>query len=255
MTTRRVNILGVGVSATNLTMAVAEIVQQPSGGRPLLVSTCTAHTLVECRRDASLRRKLNQMDLATPDGMPLVWLARSAGYAEVSRVYGPDLMLAVCQAGLAQGFRHLFYGGAPGVPERLAAQLKGRFPGLVVAGAISPPYHLLSPREDNEMLARINVLAPDIVWVGLGTPKQDHWVADHRDLIRTRALIGVGAAFDFHSGRVRQAPRWIQRSGFEWAFRLAQEPRRLWRRYVIDNALFLAHVALQRTGLRKYPID
>ena len=181
--------------------------------------------------------------------MPLVWLCRAAGYRYVTRVYGPDLMLALCKAGCASGLRHYFYGGAEGVPESLAQSLTRQFPDLQITGTFSPPYRPLSPQEDSAIIDRINQTLPDIVWVGLGTPKQDFWVADHRGKVNAAALIAVGAAFDFHSGRVKQAPLWIQRSGLEWLFRLIQEPRRLWKRYLVDNLIFLTHVALQRSKL------
>jgi N-acetylglucosaminyldiphosphoundecaprenol N-acetyl-beta-D-mannosaminyltransferase len=218
------------------------------------VSTCNVHTVMQCRRTPALRRRVNSAGLVTPDGMPLVWLLRSTG-RPVSRVYGPDLMLALCRAGLESGLRHYFYGGAPGVPERLADRLQRRFPSLQVAGTISPPFRELTPEEDETYVRQVNQARPDIVWVGLGTPKQDYWVADHVGRLNATALIAVGAAFDFHSGRLRQAPRWIQHSGAEWLYRLVQEPRRLWRRYLIDNALFAVHLALQRSGLRTYPLD
>ncbi|MFN0074633.1 MAG: WecB/TagA/CpsF family glycosyltransferase [Chloroflexota bacterium] len=255
MTAARFNVIGVGVSLTNLSEAVATILTWRVEGARESISTCTAYTLVECRRNPALRSRINSAGLATPDGMPLVWLGRQQGHHKVSRVYGPDLMLAVCKAGLSVGLRHFFYGGAPGVPERLAARLQTRFPTLQIAGTLSPLFHALSNAEDAAMVERINATQPDVVWVGLGTPKQDFWVADHRGRVHATALIAVGAAFDFLSGRVQQAPPWIQRCGFEWLFRLVQEPRRLWRRYLVDNAIFLFHVGLQRAGIREYPIE
>ena len=251
----RFNVIGVAISATNLPEAVQTILSWKQTGERHSVSTCTAHTLVECRRDAGLRHRINRAGLATPDGMPLVWLAHRRGLHDVSRVYGPDLLLAVCEVGLESRLRHFFYGGAPGVPERLVARLRSRFPELQVVGTFSPPYRDLTAEEDAAMVEQINAAAPDIVWVGLGTPKQDLWTADHRAKLNASALIGVGAAFDFYSGRVRQAPRWLQRSGLEWLFRLSQEPRRLWRRYLLDNLVFIYHVGLQSLGVHSYPIE
>lgn len=254
MSVSRANVLGVGISELTLEGAVRTILEWRARGERHHVSTCNVHTIMECQRSTALRRRVNAAGLATPDGMPLVWLLRSCR-RDVSRVYGPDLMLALCQAGLAHGLRHCFYGGAPGVPERLAERLRGQFENLQVVSAISPPFRNLTPEEDEACVRQINAARPDIVWVGLGTPKQDYWVADHVGRVEATALIAVGAAFDFHSGRMRQAPRWVQRSGTEWAYRLIQEPRRLWRRYLIDNALFLGHLALQLSGLRAYPFD
>jgi N-acetylglucosaminyldiphosphoundecaprenol N-acetyl-beta-D-mannosaminyltransferase len=249
------NVIGVAISATDLREATQTILSWKRRGERHNVSTCTAHTLVECQRSSDLRGRINRAGLATPDGMPLVWLAHRRGLHHVSRVYGPDLLLSVCEAGLSLGLRHLFYGGAPGVPERLAARLQERFPDLLVVDSISPPFGELTPAEDAELTNRINAAAPDIVWVGLGTPKQDLWTADHLGRLNATALIGVGAAFDFHSGRIRQAPGWVQRSGLEWLFRLIQEPRRLWRRYLVDNLIFVYHVTLQALRLRSYPIE
>jgi N-acetylglucosaminyldiphosphoundecaprenol N-acetyl-beta-D-mannosaminyltransferase len=255
MSDARFNVIGVEISAIDLKEAVQTILSWKERGERHSVSTCTAHTLVECQRDPRLRRKVNSASLVTPDGMPLVWIAHRRGLRHVSRVYGPDLMLAVCEEGLPLGARHYFYGGAPDVPERLAASLRTRLPDLVVAGTMSPPYRELTADEDAAVVDQINAAKPDIVWVGLGTPKQDFWTADHLGKLNASALIGVGAAFDFHSGRVRQAPLWVQRSGFEWLFRLVQEPRRLWRRYLVDNAIFVYHVARQSLGLASYPIE
>jgi N-acetylglucosaminyldiphosphoundecaprenol N-acetyl-beta-D-mannosaminyltransferase len=191
-----------------------------------LNAVCTTHTVLECHDAPDLAAIVNQAGMATPDGMPLVWLGRLRGHP-VERVYGPDLMLAVCERGQARGYRHFFYGGAEGVAETLAARLRARFPRLLVAGSYCPPFRPLTAAEEREVAAQINASGADIVWVGLGTPKQDYWVARFRPLLTAPVLIAVGAAFDFHAGRVRQAPRWMQRAGLEWLFRLTQDPRRL----------------------------
>jgi len=173
----------------------------------------------------------------------------------VSRVYGPDLMLALCEESKEKGYRHFFYGGAEGVADELAASLTERYPGLQVAGTYSPPFRPLTEDEDQQVVDLINRSGADIVWVGLGTPKQDFWVADHVGRLEAPVLLAVGAAFDFHSGRKRQAPRWMQRAGLEWLFRLLTEPRRLWYRYLVLNPLFIALVTLQLLGLRRYTLD
>jgi N-acetylglucosaminyldiphosphoundecaprenol N-acetyl-beta-D-mannosaminyltransferase len=183
--------------------------------------------------------------LVTPDGMPLVWLSRLMGFRDVERVYGPDLMLAVCERSTARGYRHFFYGGAPGVAEKLVVRLQSRFPGLQVAGIDSPPFRHLTLQEDRAVVEHINTARPDIVWVGIGTPKQERWMAMHVGQLSAPVLIGVGAAFDFHAGLKKQAPRWMQRSGLEWSFRLMTEPRRLGRRYLINIPWFLWSVLLQ----------
>jgi N-acetylglucosaminyldiphosphoundecaprenol N-acetyl-beta-D-mannosaminyltransferase len=250
----RVNILGVGISAINLQQAVASIEAWISARDRQYVNVCAVHTVMECQRDSQLRRIVNASGLSTPDGMPLVWLARRR-HAHVSRVYGPDLMLAVCERTQATGARHFFYGGAPGVADRLARRLKSRFPGLTVAGTCSPPYRPANVAEDREVLESIDATSPDIVWVGLGTPKQDYWVSRHRPLLNAPVLIAIGAAFDFHAGLLPQAPPWMQRSGLEWFFRLLQEPRRLAWRYLVYNPLFVFKVTLQLAGLRRYSLD
>jgi N-acetylglucosaminyldiphosphoundecaprenol N-acetyl-beta-D-mannosaminyltransferase len=172
----------------------------------------------------------------------------------VERVYGPDLMLAVCDTGRASGLRHFFYGGAPGVAGELAAMLSARFPGLLVAGTFAPPYRELNDREARGLESEVARSHPDIVWVGLGTPKQERFMAGPGRALDAGLLVGVGAAFDFLSGRVRQAPRWMQRSGLEWLFRLCMEPRRLAPRYLKTNTMFVLRVAAQKLGIRRYPI-
>ena len=186
--------------------------------------------------------------------MPLVWLSRLHGLHEAGRVYGPDLMLKLCERSPMTGHRHFFYGGAPGVADLLSEKLKARFPGLHVAGTHSPPMRPADTQEDVDVLEIINASSADVVWVGLGTPKQDFWVSRHRPLLTVSALIAVGAAFDFHAGLLKQAPRWMQRSGLEWLFRLFQEPRRLAFRYLMYNPLFIVRVVLQFFGLRRYDL-
>ena len=162
----------------------------------------------------------------------------------MTRVYGPDLVLATCQRSLTTGYRHFFYGGNDGVADLLAKRLTQKFPGLVVTGTYTPPFRPLTPEEDAEVVARINAASPEIVWVGLSTPKQEYWMAEHVGRINAPVMIGVGAAFDFHAGLKKQAPVWMRHSGLEWLFRLASEPRRLWKRYLVNNPAFIS-LALQ----------
>lgn len=253
--TELVNILGVGVSAVNLGLALDIIEGWIAQGEKHYVCVRDVHGVVESQRDERLRQIHNAAGLVTPDGMPLVWISKLKGYKQVDRVYGPDLMLGLCRRSLTRGYRHFFYGGAGGVPERLASRLQRRFPGLDVAGTHSPPFRALTEEEDEAIVQRINASQADVVWVGLSTPKQEMWMADHRDRLEASVLLGVGAAFDFHAGLKRQAPRWIQRSGFEWLFRLLTEPRRLWRRYFVNNPLFLWLILLQGLGIRKYSLE
>lgn len=251
----RVNILGVGVSAVNMVRAVEVIGQWIETRHSNYVCVRDVHGLVRSQRDEALRRVHNEAGLVTPDGMPLVWLSRLRGYRWVDRVYGPDLMLAVCDASLARGWRHFLYGGGEGVADLLAERLRVRFPGIEIVGTYAPPFRPLTEQEDREVVARIDASGADLVWVGIGTPKQEYWMADHVGRLTAPVLIGVGAAFDFHSGTKRQAPRWMQRSGLEWFFRVATEPRRLGHRYLLGNPQFVYLVALQMLGLRRYELD
>jgi N-acetylglucosaminyldiphosphoundecaprenol N-acetyl-beta-D-mannosaminyltransferase len=250
----RVNILGVGISTITMNEAVDQIQSWIAHDSRKYVSVCNVHTIMECQKSDVMRQAVNGAGIATPDGMPLVWLGRHFSKRVVKRVYGPDLMLAVCEQSVVSGYTHYFYGGAEGVPELLAARLKKQFPDLRVAGMYSPPFRPLTIVEEEKMIERLNTADPDIVWIGLGTPKQDLWMARYRDRLRARVFIAVGAAFDFHTGRIPQAPIWMQRSGLEWLYRLVQEPRRLWYRYLVYNPLFVARVLLQITGIKQYPL-
>jgi len=251
----RFNVLGVGVSALTLDRARDFLLGARGGVRLGYVCLGTAHGLSEARADPEFRRILNRSRLTTPDGMPLVWLAHRLGHREVTRVYGPDLMLAACDAGRAVGLTHYFFGGGPGVAEMLREKLSRRFPGLRVAGTFTPPFRPMSEQELAALRTDVAAKRPDIFWVGLGTPKQERFMAAHGSELDAGLLVGVGAAFDFFSGRVRQAPRWVQRSGFEWLFRLGMEPRRLGPRYLKTNPLFALRVLGQLSGLKKYPLD
>jgi N-acetylglucosaminyldiphosphoundecaprenol N-acetyl-beta-D-mannosaminyltransferase len=243
------NILGVGVSAINTAQALQTIDGWIREREQHYVCVTGVHGIMESQRDATLKEIHSRAGLVTPDGMPLVWLSRLKGFSWVERVYGPDLMLAVCQQSLVKGYRHYFYGGANGVPEKLVARLTQQFCGLQIAGLRSPPFRRLSNEEDERLIRAINRTEPDIVWVGLSTPKQEYWMYQHLGRITAPVMIGVGAAFDFHGGVKRQAPRWMQKSGLEWSFRLLMEPQRLWRRYLVNNPLFLWLVLLEALGL------
>jgi N-acetylglucosaminyldiphosphoundecaprenol N-acetyl-beta-D-mannosaminyltransferase len=187
------------------------------------------------------------------DGYPLAWLGRRKGFAQMQRrVYGPELMEAFCEQTAGKGYRHFFYGGTPGVAEELAVRFAARYAGLEVAGTYCPPFRALTAEEDGEAVAAIEGARADIVWVGLSTPKQERWMFEHRERLSAPVLIGVGAAFDFHTGRVARAPEWMRENGLEWLFRLIQEPRRLWRRYLVYGSEFAVLVMLESLGWRKY---
>lgn len=227
----RVDILGVGVSATDMEGAIDQIARWVHAGERQYVCVTGVHGVMASQQDPELKDIHNRSGLTAPDGMSTVWLSRWAGARQTARVYGPDLMPAVCERGAGEGWRMYFYGSAPGVPDEVARRLQARYPGLQVVGTCSPPFGELSPAQDHAAVAAINAAAPDIVWVGLSTPKQERWMAAHRAGLDAPVLIGVGAAFDLCAGRVRRAPAWLQDHGLEWAFRISQEPDRLWRRY------------------------
>ncbi len=251
----RADILGVPISAINLNSAVDTIAGWIGESQRHYVCVCNVHTVMECTRSESIRRIYHRAGLVTPDGMPLVWVTRLMGFQGVERVYGPDLMLAVMERSTQRGWSHFLYGGAPGVAERLSSRMTAAFPGIKIAGEISPPFRPLTPLEDADVIKRINDSGADIVWAGIGAPRQERWMADHREPLSAPVLIGVGAAFDFLAGVKAQAPRWMMRSGLEWLFRFACEPRRLWRRYLLNNPLFMWFVLLQFLGLRPNFID
>jgi N-acetylglucosaminyldiphosphoundecaprenol N-acetyl-beta-D-mannosaminyltransferase len=240
----RVDVLGVQVSAVNMDQALDVLDHWITSGSQQYVCVTGVHGVMESRREEQLQRIHNSAGLVTPDGMPLVWWSRAAGHGQAGRVYGPDLMLACCERSLTTGYRHFFYGGNDGVADLLARRLAKRLPGLAVAGTYTPPFRKLTAEEDADVITRINESGADIVWVGLSTPKQEYWMAEHVGRIEAPVMIGVGAAFDFHAGLKKQAPQWIQQSGFEWLFRLGTEPRRLWKRYLRNNPEFV-YLAMQ----------
>lgn len=250
----RVPILGVYMSAINMAQALQEIEEWIKRLESNYVCVTPAHAIMDYRRDPDLLRKVNQSGLTTPDGMSIVWLLRFMGHKHIERVYGPKLMLETCRLSVEKGWRHFLYGGEPGVAQSLQERLQERFPNIIIAGTYTPPFRPLTPEEDADVIARIYESHADLVWVGLGTPKQERWMADHLGRINAPVMVGVGAAFDFLSGSKPQAPRWIQRSGLEWLFRLASEPKRLWPRYR-QYPLFVWLVLLQLLGLKEFPIE
>jgi N-acetylglucosaminyldiphosphoundecaprenol N-acetyl-beta-D-mannosaminyltransferase len=251
----RVNVLGVGLSALNLDSALAAIAQAIERKIKGYICVTGVHGVSEAQASPEIRQILNQALLNTPDGMPMVWMGRCQGFAEMGRVYGPDLMLRVCEYTQKRGYTHFLYGGAPGVAEDLKRVLEERFPGIKITGCHTPPFRPLTAQEEDELRRQLAALKPDIVWVGLSTPKQEKFMAEHWQSTDATLFFAVGAAFDFFTGRVRQAPRWMQRTGLEWLFRLGCEPRRLWKRYLKNNPLFVLRAACQLSGIRKYDLD
>lgn len=250
-----VNVLGVPIAAVDLAEAATRVEGWIRRGDPTYVTVTGVHGVMESQRDRALMRIHQRAGMCVPDGMPMVWVGKLRGHRNIRRVYGPDLMLEMCRRSVEAGYTHFFFGGKEGVPELLRERLRDRFPGLKVAGVHSPPFRPMTGAEEEELRNRIESLAPDILWVGLSTPKQEAWMAAHVGKLNARVMIGVGAAFDMHAGRLRQAPSWIQTAGLEWFFRLCMEPGRLWKRYATNNPRFVVRIFEQLLGIRRYELN
>ncbi len=253
----RTDILGVRVNAINMDDAVRlsdELIRADGRG---YVCVTDVHGVIEAQDDPAFRAILNNSYMTTPDGMPLVWMGHMQGHAGMSRVYGPDLMTALCSVSAARGYRHFFYGGKPGVAERLVKVLKTKYPGLEVAGVYVPPFRALNAAEEQNLKEMVAAAKPDIFWVGLGLPKQERFMAEYCGALDAKLMIGVGAAFDIHAGLVKEAPRWLKNVGLQWLHRLCQEPRRLWRRYTscIPRFMWGASWQLIRHGAEQRQIS
>jgi N-acetylglucosaminyldiphosphoundecaprenol N-acetyl-beta-D-mannosaminyltransferase len=253
MEVEKVNVLGVGISVLDQDRAREFLFDALRSDQRGYVTVTGVHGVMEAQNDPALRHIFNGALLATPDGMPMVWMGKLQGHRSIRRVYGPDLMLNLCQHSIAQGFTHFLYGGVTGVVEQLKTELQRRLPGLNIVGTYTPPFRKLNDDELRDLQQRVQETRPDFFWVGLSTPKQERFMAEHVSILpEAKIFIGVGAAFDFFTGRVRQAPRWMQRVGLEWFFRLTQEPRRLAKRYLVNNPLFVVRAAAQLLGIRNY---
>lgn len=202
------------------------------------ICICNSHSVVTANQDPLFQRVVNEADLATPDGAPVAWMLRRLGYPSQQRINGPDLMWKYCEYAEKVGQSIFLYGGTPTTLETLKVKLKEAFPGLIIAGDYSPPFRTLTDKEDEEIITMINQSGAGSVWVSLGCPKQEIWMFNHRGKINA-VMIGVGAAFDYHAGIIKRAPKWMQLNGLEWMHRLFSEPRRLWKRYLVTNTLFI----------------
>ena len=254
MEIRKFNVLGVAMSAMNLDLATQAVIEACAARRKGYVCVTGVHGITEAQNDPIFKSTLNNAFLNTCDGMPLVWEGRRAHGAWVGRVYGPDLMLRIMDATRDGKFTHYFYGGAPGVADQLQAAMERRFPGVQILGTHCPPFRLLDEGERAALIADVAEKKPDLFWVGLSTPKQERFMAEFLPVLDTTVMFGVGAAFDFHTGRMKEAPRWMMRCGLQWLHRLCSDPKRLWRRYGVIVPTYLFRIFLQRTGLKKYPL-
>ena len=247
------DVLGVRISATSYQQVAdtcASWIAGRTGDEPArYICVTSVHGVMEARKDTAIRSILNGADIATPDGMPLVWALRSFGLTDQQRVYGPNLMLILCEQAARLGHRIFLYGGREETLDILQANLLTKFPDLQIAGAYSPPFRALTDDEEAHVQRMIRDSKADLIFVGISTPKQERWMAAHKHTFPGVVMAGVGAAFDFHAGRVKQAPAWMQRSGLEWFFRLTSEPARLWRRYVLVTPWFLPFWAMQKVSI------
>ncbi len=250
----RANVLGVGVHAVDLDSAASLVESAILSGTRGYVCVTGVHGVMEAQRDPHFRAILNRALLVTPDGMPTVWVGHLQGYKFMRRVFGPDLMFALCRRSVPLKIRHFFYGGKPGVADLLSDNLRRFFPGLEIVGTYSPPFRPLKPSEQRALETKLRQLRPDVIWVGLSTPKQERFMAANIGRLPCTVMIGVGAAFDIHTGRLADAPDWVKNAGLQWAHRFFQEPRRLWKRYLVNNSAFLAAISLQLVGLRHYSL-
>lgn len=234
-----VSVLQAGIDAVTWSEALTRISTWAAGHESRYVCICNAHSVVTTELDPDFGAVISEADMATPDGAPVAWMIRKLGYSAQQRINGPDLMWRYCELAAKTGGESIYlYGGTPATLEILQQRLNEAFPTLRVAGAESPPFRSLSDDEDAATVARINASGAGTVWVSLGCPKQEKWMAAHRGRINA-VMIGVGAAFDYHAGTIKRAPQWMQNIGLEWLHRLGSEPRRLWRRYLITNTLFV----------------
>jgi N-acetylglucosaminyldiphosphoundecaprenol N-acetyl-beta-D-mannosaminyltransferase len=247
------DILGVRVSAINMSGAVDMANRWIATGQSGYVCVTGVHGVIEAQKDPELREILNHAVMNTPDGMPMSWIGRLQGLDDMDRVFGPDFMSEMCRLSPELCYRHFLYGGQTGVAQKLKEALERKFPGLQIVGTYTPPFRTLNAEEDDELLKQVHASSPHILWVGLSTPKQERFMAQYVDRLQVPLLVGVGAAFDYHTGRIRDCSPWIKRAGLQWLHRLLQDPRRLWRRYLSNNPAFVWKITLQLLKQRRCP--
>jgi N-acetylglucosaminyldiphosphoundecaprenol N-acetyl-beta-D-mannosaminyltransferase len=252
---QRVNALGVGVDPIDMDMALAAIRIALDNRDKGYVCLVGVHGIMEALKDSVLRSVFKNALMVVPDGMPTVWIGRSQGFRGMKRVFGPDLMMRVLGQPELSDRTHFLCGGADGVAEELRDRLVVQYPRVKIVGTYTPPFRTMNAEEEANFAEMIASLRPDIIWVGMSTPKQDFFMSHYLPKLDTSLMIGVGAAFLFHTGRIRDSPTWIKQAGLQWLHRLIQEPRRLWKRYLLCNGRFLVNILLKVTGLKKYPLE
>lgn len=239
------NVLGVKINAINMYNVVSIIRSWIESNERHYICVTGAHGVMECQKDKELIHIHNTSGLTVPDGMPLVWIGRLNGFKNISRVYGPDLMLEIFKVSLFKGYTHFLYGGDIGIAEVLKTKLEDKFQAVRIVGTYTPPFRPLNAKEEEELQEKINKLKPDLLWVGLSTPKQEHFMAEYIHKLDTKVMIGVGAAFDIHAGHKKDAPKLFKITGMQWFYRLCKEPKRLWRRYIHNNPVFVYKYLMQ----------
>lgn len=249
---RKANVLGIGVDAVNMQQALARVAAELEARRKGYVCLTGVHGVMEAQRNPEMARALVNSSLTVPDGMPTVWVGHYQGYMQMERVTGPDLMLEILQRKEFHEYTHFFYGGKEGIAGELRDQLVARFPHVKIIGTYTPPFGPLSEEQERELIEQVDRLKPDMIWVGISTPKQELFMERYLPLLNTTLMFGVGAAFDFHTGRIADCAEWVKRCGLQWFHRLLQDPRHLWKRYLRNNPVFLYSIALQLLGLRSY---
>lgn len=242
------DVLGVRISAVNMQSAVRLAEALIERRKPGYVCLSGVHGVMEAKRDPDLLEILNRAALNLPDGMPMTWIGRLQGLRQIDRVFGPDFMTAMCKLSASRGYKNYLFGGKPGVAEELRDRLRKQFPDLKVVGTFTPPFRPMNPDEERKLIADVTRLKPQVLWVGLSTPRQERFMAQMASLLQVPLMVGVGAAFDYHTGKIRDCPNWVKRAGMQWLDRLLQDPKHLWKRYLRNNPAFMWHIALQLAG-------
>lgn len=245
-------VLGVSVAALDMERAIRYIAAELRSRRKGYVCMAGVHGIMEARRNPEIAAMFAGSRITLPDGMPTVWVGRWQGHKRMQRIAGPDLMLEVFRRREFAGYKHFLYGGEPGVAERLRDQLNSEYPWSRIVGTYTPPFRDLSADEEQGLVERVRQLKPDMIWVGISTPKQERFMHRYLALLDTTLMFGVGAAYDFHTGRLKDSPHWVKTIGMQWFHRLLQDPRRLWKRYLRNNPAFLWHISMQLSGLTSY---
>lgn len=251
----KVNVLGIGVNATDPQSVARTLKAYIQDGRKGYVCLAGVHGVMEAQREPGLKSIFAHSLMVVPDGVPTVWMGHLQGFSKMRRVYGPDLMIDILSHPEFRDCGHFFCGGEPGVAEKLRDVMLQRFPYAKITGTFSPPFRPMTAAEEKELAAKVSSLKPDIIWVGLSTPKQERFMARYLPMLDTSLMIGVGAAFLFHTGAIRDSPEWVKRAGLQWLDRLWQEPSRLWRRYLLNNPVFIFQAALQIIGLKHHALE